>query len=232
MDSGMKYLSSYLVRLFLALTAIFAINLQLSYCKASGYATAQELVAAVTERALAVNTLSCDVVQEKHLAMLARPVVFTGRMSVKRPDKLRWEFVKPIPSVFIINGSRILRCSPDMAPAEFDIASNPVMKQAAVQMLAWVGGDFKSLAGMFRISLSSEGTGLVLVPKEMQMSAGITRITVMFDPATLRPATVRIDEQAGDWTRIVLTNYRINRVMDRGLFESCHLFTQGLYLTS
>jgi len=76
------------------------------------FSSASQLVSAVTGRAAPAISLECAVYQEKHLAMLAKPVVFTGRMSMRRPDMLRWEFKHPIPSVFIINGSRVFRCTP------------------------------------------------------------------------------------------------------------------------
>ncbi len=188
---------------------------------AQRFASTQELVSAVTREAALVHSLSCAVFQEKHLAMLARPVIFTGRMSVQRPDRLRWAFISPIPSVFIINGSRVIRCTLSSKPVEFDLNSSPAMKQAAAQMLAWVSGDFQSLAGMFSMALARNGTGLVLVPGDKTSSAGITKITVMFDPKTLRPVIVRMDEQGGDWTRIILSDYRIDPVFPKGEFSEC-----------
>ena len=183
--------------------------------------SAAQLVTAVTGRAASVHSLTCSVYQEKHLAMLAQPVVFTGRMSLQRPDRLRWEFTYPIPSTFIIDRTRVIRCTPSTRPVEFDINSSPAMKQAAAQMLAWVSGDFKGLSDMFSMTLASNGTGFVLVPSDRAMAAGIERITVMFDPVTLRPATVRIDEQGGDWTRIILSDYRINPELADRIFEEC-----------
>ncbi len=186
-----------------------------------GFSSARDLVSAVTRKAAEARSLECSVYQEKHLSMLAKPVVFTGRMSVQRPDRLRWEFVYPIPSVFIINGSRVFRCTPSSRPVEFDINSVPAMKQAIDQMLAWVSGDFQSLSGMFSITLAPVGTGLIMVPEVQGQAVGITKITVMFDPVSLRPSTVRIDEQGGDWTRILLSDYRINPDLPASTFKEC-----------
>ncbi len=185
------------------------------------YGSVNELIAAVTRQAATARNLSCDVVQEKHLSMLSGPVIFTGRMIVQRPDRLRWEFISPIPSVFIINGSRVIRCVQGAAPMEIDINSSPALKQAAAQMLAWVSGDLAGLRGMFHIRLAPKGVGIVLEPKKPGVSAGISRITILFDAFTLRPRTVRIDEQGGDWTRIIMSNYHINSVLPDGMFQGC-----------
>jgi len=220
MKSGLVPLFFVLLMLFPALSAAFPASGTVG-SQDGGFSNADQLISAVMKRAGEASSLSCRFVQEKHMSMLAQPVVFTGRMNVRRPDRLRWEFTSPVPSIFIIDGAKIKRCTPSTRPVEFDMNSNPALKQAAVQMLAWVSGNFRGIQGMFSITLAKRGTGLVMEPRDPVCGAGISRITVMFNPDTLRPATVQIDEQGGDWTRISLSGYRINPNLSDNIFESC-----------
>lgn len=185
------------------------------------FSSAGQLVAAVMKEAAGARSLTCSVVQEKHLSMLAGPVIFRGAMSLEKPGRLRWEFTEPVPSIFIINGSKVMRCTPGSRPVKFDIDSNPVMKQAVMQMMAWINGDYKKFSAFFHMSLSSRGTGLVLVPAHKKTAGGITRITIMFYPVMLRPKKVRIQEKEGDWTEITFRGYAINRTLKSELFTEC-----------
>lgn len=188
------------------------------------FSSAAQLMAKVMKEASSAKSLTCSVVQEKHLAMLSGPVIFKGTMSMERPDRLRWEFTEPVPSVFIINGPMAMRCTPGSKPVKFDINSSATLKQAVMQMMAWLNGDYKKLSFLFDISLSDSGTGLVMVPSDKKSdnkTCGMETLTVMFHPLLLRPEKVIIKERGGDWTEITFNNYNINCETGQVLFTEC-----------
>ena len=61
------------------------------------------------EAARGIVTLEARFVQKKTLPMLARPFVSEGRFSYQAPDRLRWEYDRPVPSVLIVNGRQTKR---------------------------------------------------------------------------------------------------------------------------
>ncbi|MBW1939470.1 MAG: outer membrane lipoprotein carrier protein LolA, partial [Deltaproteobacteria bacterium] len=105
----------------------------------------------IEARAATVKTLSCILKQERHLAIFARPVIFRGRMALEKPDKLRWEFTSPIPSVLIFNGAEGLKCSGNSEPQRFNLLTDPVMQMVSKQIWTWVNGSYATLQEQYRM---------------------------------------------------------------------------------
>ena len=59
-------------------------------------AQSNELMASLTETAASMQTMQCRFVQSKTMAMLAEPSVSEGTMYFVSPDRLRWEYLKPL----------------------------------------------------------------------------------------------------------------------------------------
>ena len=49
--------------------------------------------------AATIDSFSCSFTQVRHLAIFPSPVKFSGSLVLVKPDRLRWEFREPIPSV-------------------------------------------------------------------------------------------------------------------------------------
>ena len=61
--------------------------------------------------------------------MLKEPVVSTGRFYYEKPDKLRWEFISPDPSGFLVNGKLAKQWKGKNNPPEaFDLQQNQVIR--------------------------------------------------------------------------------------------------------
>ena len=217
MDPGRVKISG----LLLLFAALLSLPMEGRAGTRPSYASPEALARAVVKRASGTRTVTCNVVQEKHMSMLARPVVFRGTLYLMRPDRLRLEFTTPMQSVFILDGSRILKCGGAGRSFEVDINSSPALRQAASQMLAWVNGDFTGLANMFSMSMAHAGTGVVLKPLETGLQGGVKLVTIMFHADTLRPSSVRIDEEDGDWTLLLFRDYRINSTLPENIFDEC-----------
>ena len=84
----------------------------------------QEIQAASAQ----VQSFSSEFVQERRLALFTDPVIFHGKLTVIRPDRLRWEFTAPVPSALIFDGKKGIRCNDKAPPAHFDLGTDPVMR--------------------------------------------------------------------------------------------------------
>jgi len=56
-----------------------------------------------------VNTVRCDFIQEKHMKILANPLVSKGVLYFKVPGSLRWEYMSPIRSVLLMHNGKTKR---------------------------------------------------------------------------------------------------------------------------
>ncbi|MDT8335500.1 MAG: outer membrane lipoprotein carrier protein LolA, partial [Desulfurivibrionaceae bacterium] len=176
----------------------------------------------VEESSAAIDSFSCDFTQIKQLAIFAGPVEFSGQLSLRRPDKLRWEFVDPLPSVIVLNGNRGLKCTDRGPVTKFNLDGDPVMRMVASQLWAWSSGSYRELRDDFDFKLLP-GPALVFSPRSKETASYIGRIKVVFDPDHLQPLEVEINEPGGDRTLLYFSNYRRNLALKDVLFSECRL---------
>lgn len=206
-------------RLFWALFLVLVCLRPAGTAAASG-GDLDTFVAEVEAAAADVHSLSCRFVQERHLAIFAQPVVFQGTLDLVRPDRLRWEFTAPIPSVLVFNGKSGLHCNDQAAPQHFDLTSDPIMRMVAQQLWTWLDGRYGTLAEEYRLQLVAPAT-IAITPRKAQVAEFIDHITIFFDPATKQPRKVEIVEPGGDLTRILFRDYRLNPSLAEALFAQC-----------
>lgn len=175
----------------------------------------------VEAKAASVKTLTCTLRQERHLAIFARPVIFQGRMALEKPDKLRWEFTSPIASVLIFNGTKGLKCSGNSEPQRFNLTTDPIMQMVSKQIWTWVNGSYTTLQEQYRMVLLEPGPCLVLTANDPKIAKAISSVKISFNPDSLQPTTVRIQEPGGDHTVISFSDFILNQPLDQSLFTRC-----------
>ncbi|MBW1719827.1 MAG: outer membrane lipoprotein carrier protein LolA [Deltaproteobacteria bacterium] len=175
----------------------------------------------IEAKAATVKTLNCTLKQERHLAIFARPVIFLGRMALEKPDKLRWEFTSPIASVLIFNGAEGLKCSGNTEPQRFNLLTDPVMQMVSKQIWTWVNGSYATLQEQYRMVLLEPGPCLVLTANDPKIARAISSVKISFNPDSLQPTTVRIQEPGGDHTIISFSDFILNQPLDQSLFTRC-----------
>jgi hypothetical protein len=56
-----------------------------------------------------IQAIQANFTQEKHLQILSRPLQSRGRLVFAAPDRLRWEYQAPLPSVLLMNAGQVQR---------------------------------------------------------------------------------------------------------------------------
>ena len=56
-----------------------------------------------------VTSVKAEFVQEKHMKILARPLVSEGILLFQGPDSLRWEYTQPIQSILLLHNGKTRR---------------------------------------------------------------------------------------------------------------------------
>lgn len=184
------------------------------------YEGLEAFLAAIQEKAAGVTSFSCSFLQTRHMAMFAKPVKFSGRLVVAKPDKLRWEFLAPIPSALLFNGNKGVRCNDQAPPVSFDLQSDPVMHVVARQLWLWLRADYVHLHEQYRLRLSGPET-LEVTPLDSGMAKYISKVDLLFDLATGHPRQVTIMEPGGDLTEIDFDAYTVNPQLSLAVFTTC-----------
>jgi outer membrane lipoprotein-sorting protein len=186
-------------------------------------AEAEELQSFLTEIQAAsdqVRSFSSEFVQERRLALFTEPVIFRGSLVVVRPDRLRWEFISPVPSVLIFRGDRGIRCNDKAPPVHFDLGTDPIMRTVAEQLWLWLGGDYSRLNATYQMEKSGPAS-LTISPKDKAMLEYITSITITFNKTSKQPEKVEIADPGGDMTIISFHSYVLNGKTPDVLFALC-----------
>ncbi len=207
----------YLVIQFFLVTIL---SFSQSFAKADVSSELQLFLQNIQTASDEVSSFSSDFTQEKHLSMFTTPVKFEGKLSIIRPDKLRWEFLSPLPSVLILNGDKGVRCSEKAPPEHFQLSTDPIMKMVAEQLWLWLGGDYSKLNTLYDLEKRDEAT-LFILPKDEGTAEFIQSVSIFFNSTSLQPEQVEIAEPGDDLTVIRFVNPVTNSPLSDTLFSEC-----------
>ncbi len=165
-----------------------------------------------------VNAIEADFVQEKHLPILVRPLLSTGRLCYRRPDDLRWEYDAPVKSVLLIHDGDTRRfVQSDKGLVEDASVRMQAMQYVMPEISGWLSGRFQDNP-LFTASLSGDQR-IVLVPKDEGMARFLQRIELVMSNTPGVIAEVLIFESADAYTRMLFNNTRVNPDLDDRLFQ-------------
>lgn len=210
--------SYFLLSLFAAFIVI-SILLQ-SAATFSRATELDELMDDIREKSAAINALTCEFTQKRTLALFKKPIVFHGQLALIRPNRLRWEFTAPVPSVLIFDDDRGMRCNDKNEPTKFDLANDPVMRMVAEQLWTWLDGDYSKLQNNYKIEKTGE-SAISVRPVNKPTSDIIQDIAIVFDRESRQPESVTIREPGGDETFIIFSAYQLSPSIPESTFTEC-----------
>lgn len=181
---------------------------------------ADKLLSELEEKSLSLRGLSCDFTQTKKLALFDEPMISTGRLIFQRPDSLRWEYLSPLESGFVLSGNKGGTWSRAAGVLKHeDLSGNPGLKGMSAQILSWLSFDKKFLIGNYDVEvLESSPAKLRLRPKSAGLAAYIPSMYVEFAPGNEYLVKLVLEESGDDSTTLEFSNTRINPDLDAGLF--------------
>lgn len=164
-----------------------------------------------------LRSVQADFLQEKHLKILARPIVSTGSFTFQAPQSLRWEYRTPIRSILLMHGGKVRK----FVEREGVLAEDKGMRLDAMQVVLaeisnWLDGRFTDNA-MFTVSFPKKQT-ILLTPKEQGIAALISSIELKLgDQAGLLDKVI-IFEGPDASTSLTFSNRIINKEIPAAVF--------------
>ena len=149
----------------------------------------------ILDRLKAANTfetLQLSFVQTRHSPMLTKDLVSEGRMMLQSPDRIRWEVLKPHPSVFVSSGELAIAGRRFRIPTEKDFTAT---------------------------ALEGEDLAIKLVPVRRDLKSVFREIIVHADRKSWRIQSALLITPEGDWTLLEFKNVVTNQPVDPKLFE-------------
>jgi len=157
-----------------------------------------------------LRSVQADFLQEKHLKILARPIISTGSFTFQAPQSLRWEYRTPIRSILLMHGGKVKK----FMEREGVLVEDKGMRLDAMQVVLaeisnWLDGRFTDNA-MFTVSFPKKQT-ILLTPKEQGFAALISSIELKLgDQAGLLDKVI-IFEGPDSFTSLTFSNRIINQ---------------------
>lgn len=168
-----------------------------------------------------VASIQADFIQEKQMAILARPLTASGRFLYRAaPASLRWEYTEPIRSLLLMENGDVRKFTEtgDGKLTE-DTAAAQYMNLAMGEISKWMTGRFDE-TGMFDAALSPGEDRIILTPREAAFRSFIARIELV--PAD-QPGVmdqVVIYESEDSFTRFRFINTVLNAPLSDDLFKA------------
>ena len=155
-------------------------------------ASAQDGILDRLKAANSFETLQASFTQTRHSSMLTKDLVSEGRMVPRSPDQIRWEVVKPHPSVFVSSGELAIAGRRFRIPTEKDFTAT---------------------------ALEGEDLAVKLVPVRRDLKSVFREIIVHADKKSLQIRSALLITPDGDWTLLEFKDVVTDQPVDAKLFE-------------
>jgi outer membrane lipoprotein carrier protein len=179
--------------------------------------TAQQVAAALQAKYDSVRDFSADFTQEFE-SVLKRKITERGKLQVKKPGKMRWDYTDPEKKLFVSDGIKMYLWQP--ADNQVTRSSVPKQDEATTAVLFLVGKG--NLTRDFTVSFAPDapaGTyALRLDPKLPERDYEWLNLVV--DQKTLQIRALTAPDRQGGRSRFLFSNFKENK----GIPDSTFVF--------
>jgi outer membrane lipoprotein carrier protein len=179
--------------------------------------SAQEVAAALQKKYDSVRDFTADFVQDSEGGVLRKKQSESGFVQVKKPGKMRWDYKKPEPKVFVSDGRRIYL----HVPADNQVIISPVPDEdqatTAVLFLVGKGNLTRDFTVTFVPGAGADTYGLRLQPRLPERDYDWLQIVV--DRRTLQIRSLSAAESQGGRSTFQFSNFKENVGLTDKVFE-------------
>ena len=165
-----------------------------------------------------ITSVQAEFVQEKHMPILAAPLISHGVFYYQAPGSLRWEYSRPVKSILLMHAGSVRRWVQGSDGLQEETSGSLAAMQVVLDQIAyWLQGRFDENP-MFGARLNTSGR-ITLTPKDDALRAVIERIEIGL---TQQPGIIEdvvIYESQDAYTRMSFSNTMLNQTMDDAVFR-------------
>jgi len=164
-----------------------------------------------------LRSVQADFIQEKHLKILARPIISTGTFTFQAPQSLRWEYKTAVHSVLLLHNGRMKKfIEKDGRLVEEKAMAMDTMQVVLGQISNWLDGRF-SEGDMFSVTRLDEHI-VLLTAKDQALAALISKIELKLADQKGLLEKVTIFEGPGSSTSMTFNHAVLNREIPVSVF--------------
>jgi outer membrane lipoprotein-sorting protein len=188
------------------------------------------ILAELSRQLGAVKTLRSRFEQKKYLDVFEDVVTSQGTLALAVPDKLRWEYVKPVKSVLLVNGREAQRQRTsrkgETTKKTYSLDDEPITAITTQQVFLWALGDFAKAREGYDLALMSEKPLVIrATPKEERVRNVVSAIDLTFSDdrkALIGVALTEKEKERGarpPTTQITFLDVELNPTLPETMFR-------------
>lgn len=215
-DNGRMLFDCEMMRLFFIVLSVCILSLRAE----AQPADEKEMIRHIEEASAAIESIECSFVQTNVMKILDDEMVSTGKMYCRQPGRLRWEYVSPYSSIFMVNCDKVF-LENDGKVDSVDVRKNRIYREMSDFMLGSVSGKYLSDEKAFNVSVTAEDRewAVTLVPIRKSLAQMWEKIVLYFDPEKNALSGIEMYERSGDMTILDFKDIKLNGNIDPGLFQ-------------
>jgi outer membrane lipoprotein carrier protein len=173
---------------------------------------------ALNKSAQNIKSISADFIQEKHLRILAKPIVSQGRLYFKAPWSIRWEYLSPAKTLTLMNKHGALVYIWSEKKWVMDKTQSATRGIVMNEINNWFTGRFQENSAFTHVYKQGQPPSVILTPKK-NMKNFISQIVLKLSKTTGMVEQVEIMEGQGNNSKITFKNKKLNVDLPDSLFE-------------
>lgn len=182
----------------------------------------QEIFEKFKELTKDYHSITATVHQEKQLLLLGEKVHIDGFVTMKKPNMLRWDIVKPAKSITVIDGKEMTVYHPEVKEAQvYTLSGNLIARNTMRFFSAALSGSLSELEKSFTINMFREDKKIVLklIPLSRMARRYLSAIFIYYEEETGLPLGFEMTTPKGDKTVTRLSNLTVNPEIKPGTFK-------------
>lgn len=184
----------------------------------------RDVVRQIQARYEKTKDLQADFTQKTRIEGFERPVSSSGKVYIKKPGRLRWDYLEPSVEEIYVNRNDVRMYVPEHKQVLVGKLTQMAASKAPLELLQGAANleesfDVRPTPGNKR---GEGGLSLVtLLPKTAESQAGrpVQRIVVEVYPKTYFIKTVSLHEASGNVAQFEFTELKPNTGLNDGLFD-------------
>lgn len=167
-----------------------------------------------------IQTLTTDFTQYKHMDFLSKDIESSGKMYFTTPNLLKWQYKKPYNYSILFKNNKIF-IDDEGKKNTVDIGNSKIFGKINTLIIGSVSGNMFD-EKEFNISFFKTKTNHItrLIPKDASLKKYIKQIELTFDKDEGTVIQVKLIESSDDYTKIVLSNKKINGKIEDSVFNN------------
>ena len=192
-----------------------------SLCTAMTAVAQTDAIDEISKASQAVSTVQADFTQTKRLKMLNDAMVSKGKMWCTQPNRLRWEYLTPYSSLFVLNGEKVLFQN-DKRSTTLNANRHKRIREMIRIMIPSNLGKVLTEKKDFHTSIETTENQYVLtmIPQSKEMKQMFTRIVLYYNRKQAVVTQIEMYEKSGDSTTIELSSIKKNTTINPSVYNT------------